>query len=275
MLWYSWGGPRDILFFPAWLLSCAVILCCWSPGLESCTIFGSKCSVNRVRAVFISAHGSCWPVTCMAVLTCSGSSVGALDTMVWSGCHFPCREGEKPEQIYSPPPFHAFLSCSLLLPCPERQLALCLYAQYDVSGFSLSVFLSILVWFWLCCCRKASTFSLRYNIHLLIDILSCVMRGCQREHPLCIWTWRWRFAFYSFSLLFEKLFDRTEAHRSKSCQWMALSAFMEVSATASDGSSAWQGGPLLCLGKVGGGNTRKKGKLLDKIVGRDFPTAAE
>lgn len=34
----------------------------------------------------------------------------------------------------------------------------------------------------------------------------------------------------------------------------------------------------LCLGKqgkVGGGNTRKKRKLLDKTVGRDFATAAE
>lgn len=54
---------------------------------------------------------------------------------------------------------------------------------------------------------------------------------------------------------------------------MAMSAFMEISATA---------GPSvrvdLCLGKqgkVGGGKTRKKRKVLDKIVGRGLATAAE
>lgn len=80
--------------------------------------------------------------------------------------------------------------------------------------------------------------------------------------------------FYSFSLLFVKSFGRTEAHRSKSCQCMAMSAFMEIS--AGDGPSACQDGPLLGQAREsGGGNTRKKRKLLDKIVGRGLAAAAE
>lgn len=69
--------------------------------------------------------------------------------------------------------------------------------------------------------------------------------GRLSEHPLCVWTWRWRLSFYFFSLLFVKSFGTMEAHRSKSCQWMAMSAFTEISAAAGDGPSACQGGPLL------------------------------
>lgn len=46
-------------------------------------------------------------------------------------------------------------------------------------------------------------------------------------------------------LLFVKMFGRTEADRSKSCQWMAMSAFIEISAAAGDGPSACQGKALL------------------------------
>lgn len=55
-----------------------------------------------------------------------------------------------------------------------------------------------------------------------------------------------------------------------------MSAFVEISATAGDGPPACQGGPCLGKqGKVGGGNTRKERKLLDKIVGKGLATAAE
>lgn len=88
--------------------------------------------------------------------------------------------GEKPDQTYSPPPFQvALLSCSSLLPCPGRRLAICLHVHCSMPGLSSSVFLNILFWFWLLCCRKASACSLRYSIHLLIDDPSCAMGVCQ------------------------------------------------------------------------------------------------
>lgn len=88
--------------------------------------------------------------------------------------------GEKPDQTYSPPSFQvALLSCSSLLPCPERWLDICLQVHCSMPGPSSSVFLNILVSFWLLCCRRASACSLRYSIHLLIDDPSCAMVVCQ------------------------------------------------------------------------------------------------
>lgn len=145
MLWYSWVGPRTSSF------SClAAFLCCNSALLEPRTwspavIFDFECSVNQVEAVFIPAHESFWLVTCAAVLRCSGSSVGAVDTIARSRCQFPFgRGGEKPDPTYSPPSFQvALLSCSLLLLCPEGHLVFCLQVHCYVPGLSSSVFLNI------------------------------------------------------------------------------------------------------------------------------------
>lgn len=118
----------------------------------------------------------------------------------------------------------------------------------------------ILVWFWLCCCRKASTFSeIQYS-----SSFRCVMEGCQSI--LCVSELEGGdflfipFLFFLWNRLVRRRHTGAKAVNEWPCQHLRR--------------SQQQQGMAPQLAKVDP-YLGKQGKLLDKIVGRGLATAAE